>query len=167
MWREILASLLMSVDVLILFSLVPYKKQMWTLAAWVASLHMLFPLLGYYAGVFVQTYLEHASPYLSGFLLSLLGVQMLVSKSATVKPLMPPYLLAIVVSLDSFSVSISFGMLKINQLLFISCSGILSFLSVIIAQKFIYNNMVMNRAVITKLAGLVLLLMGLATLQQI
>ncbi len=167
LWREILAGLLMSVDVLILFSLVSYKKQVLTLALWVASLHMLFPLIGYYAGVMVQNYLQHASPYLSGVLLSLVGLQMLVSKSPTAKPLMPPYLLAVAASIDSFSVSISFGMLEINKLLFISSSGIFSFIAVIFAQKVIYKNTVMDRSIITKLAGLVLLLMGLATLQNI
>ena len=167
MWRELLASLLLSVDVLILFSLVSYKKQVWTLAAWVASLHMLFPLLGYYAGVLVQTYFQQASPYLSGVLLSLLGLQMLLSKSAMVKPILPPYLLAIVASLDSFSVSISFGMLEINKWVFITSAGIMSFFAVLVAQKLVYKNMIMNRTVITKLAGVVLLLMGLATLQNI
>lgn len=90
MWTEIIAGLLMSVDVLILFSLVSYRKQVLTLAAWVASLHMLFPLIGYYAGVLVQTYLQQASPYLSGVLLSLVGLQMVLSKSPKETPIMPP-----------------------------------------------------------------------------
>ena len=123
MWREILAGALMSVDVLILFSLVLYRKQIFTLAAWVASLHMLFPLIGYYAGAIVQNYLQYASPYLSGFLLILVGLQMVLARSPKQVPLLSPYLLAVVASVDTFSVSISFGMLKVEKFLFILSSG--------------------------------------------
>ena len=167
MWTEILAGFLMSVDVLILFSLVSYRKQVLTLAAWVASLHMLFPLIGYYAGVLVQTYLQQASPYLSGVLLTLVGLQMVLSKSPKEIPMMPPYILAIVASLDTFSVSISFGMLQVEKFIFILSAGIFAFIGVIVAQKIIYKNTVMNRGMIMKLAGGVLLVMGLLTLQNI
>lgn len=157
----------MSVDVLILFSLVSYRKQVLTLAAWVASLHMLFPLIGYYAGVLVQTYLQQASPYLSGVLLTLVGLQMVLSKSPKEIPMMPPYILAIVASLDTFSVSISFGMLHVEKFIFILSAGIFAFIGVIVAQKIIYKNTVMNRGMIMKLAGGVLLVMGLLTFQNI
>lgn len=167
MWTEILAGFLMSVDVLILFSLVSYRKQVLTLAAWVASLHMLFPLIGYYAGVLVQTYLQQASPYLSGVLLTLVGLQMVLSKSPKEIPMMPPYILAIVASLDTFSVSISFGMLQVEKFIFILSAGIFAFVGVIVAQKIIYKNTVMNRGMIMKLAGGVLLVMGLLTLQNL
>ncbi|MEK4523218.1 manganese efflux pump [Psychrobacillus sp. FSL W7-1457] len=167
MWTEILAGFLMSVDVLILFSLVSYRKQVLTLAAWVASLHMLFPLIGYYAGVLVQTYLQQASPYLSGVLLTLVGLQMVLSKSPKEIPMMPPYILAIVASLDTFSVSISFGMLQIEKFIFILSAGIFAFVGVLVAQKIIYKNTVMNRGMIMKLAGGVLLVMGLLTLQNL
>lgn len=167
MWTEILAGFLMSVDVLILFSLVSYRKQVLTLAAWVASLHMLFPLIGYYAGVLVQTYLQQASPYLSGVLLTLVGLQMVLSKSPKETPMMPPYILAIVASLDTFSVSISFGMLQVEKFIFILSAGIFAFIGVIVAQKIIYKNTVMNRGIIIKLAGGVLLVMGLLTFQNI
>ena len=167
MWREILAGGLMSVDVLILFSLVLYRKQILTLAVWVAALHMLFPLIGYYAGVLVQSYLQHASPYLSGVLLSLVGLQMILAQSPKQVPLLSPYILAVVASLDTFSVSISFGMLKVEKMIFILSSGIFSFLAVIFAQKVIFKHAIMNRAIILRLAGLVLLLMGILTLRNI
>ena len=167
LWREILAGVLMSVDVLILFSLVPYRKQVLTIAAWVASLHMLFPLIGYYAGIVVQNYLQHASPYLSGVLLSLVGLQMIITQSPKQVPLLSPYLLAIVASIDTFSVSISFGMLKVEKLIFILSSGIFSFLGVFIAQKFIFKHTFMDRAIIMRLAGLVILIMGVLTLRNI
>ncbi|TQR21159.1 manganese efflux pump MntP family protein [Psychrobacillus vulpis] len=167
MWREILAGALMSVDVLILFSLVSYRKQIFTLAAWVAVLHMLFPLIGYYAGTIVQNYLEHASPYLSGVLLTLVGLQMILTQSPKQVPLFSPFLLAIVASIDTFSVSISFGMLKVEKLLFILSSGIFSFFAVFIAQKIIFNHSLMNRVIILKLAGVLLFLMGIITLRNI
>ncbi|WP_391119947.1 manganese efflux pump MntP family protein [Psychrobacillus sp. L3] len=167
MWREILAGALVSVDVLILFSLVSYRKQVFTIAAWVASLHMLFPLIGYYAGIVVQNYLQQASPYLSGVLLALVGLQMIITQSPKQVPLFSPYLLALVASIDTFSVSISFGMLKVEKLIFILSSGILSFLAVFIAQKVIFKHSFMNRAIIMRLAGLVLLLMGILTLWNI
>lgn len=169
MWREILAGALMSVDVLILFSLVPYRKQVFTLAAWVASLHMLFPLIGYYAGALVQSYLQYASPYLSGLLLALVGLQMVLARSPKQVPLFSPYLLAVVASIDTFSVSISFGMLKVEKLLFILSAGIFAYLSVFIAQKIIFKHSFLNqgRGLIMKLAGLVLLALGIITLQNI
>lgn len=166
LWREILAGILMSIDVLILFSLMSYRKQVFTLAAWVAALHMLFPLVGYYTGIIVQNYLQHASPYLSGVLLSLVGLQMILSQSPKQVPLLSPYILAIVASVDTFSVSISFGMLKVEKLFFILSSGIFSFFAVFIAQNIIFKHAVMNRALIIKLAGFALLLMGILTIQN-
>ncbi|MFJ8065574.1 manganese efflux pump [Psychrobacillus sp. NPDC096426] len=167
MWREIVAGGLMSVDVLILFSLVLYRKQIFTLAAWVASLHMLFPLIGYYAGALVQNYLQYASPYLSGFLLTLVGLQMILARSPKQAPLLSPYLLAVVASMDTFSVSISFGMLKVEKMLFIISSGIFSYLSVFIAQKVIYKHAFLNRGYIMKLAGIAILILGIITLRNI
>lgn len=167
MWREILAGALMSVDVLILFSLVVYRKQIFTLAAWVASLHMLFPLIGYYAGVVVQNYLEYASPYLSGILLSLVGLQMILAQSPKQVPLLSPYLLAVFASLDTFSVSVSFGMLKLEKFVFILSAGFFSYIAVFIAQKVIFKHTFMNRAIIIRLAGVAILLMGILTLRNI
>lgn len=167
MWREILAGVLMSVDVFILFSLVSYRKQIFTLAAWVAALHMLFPLVGYYAGIVVQNYLQHASPYLSGVLLSLVGLQMILMQSPKQAPLLSPYLLAIAASIDTFSVSISFGMLRVEKLIFILSAGIFSFISVFIAQKIVFTHTIMNRIIIMRLAGIILLLMGILTLRNI
>ncbi|TQR18096.1 manganese efflux pump [Psychrobacillus soli] len=167
MWREIVAGALMSVDVLILFSLVLYRKQIFTLAAWVASLHMLFPLIGYYAGAIMQSYLQYASPYLSGFLLSLVGLQMILARSPKQVPLLSPYLLAVVASIDTFSVSISFGMLRVEKFLFILSSGIFSYLAVFIAQKVIFKHAFLNRGLIMKLAGVAILLIGIITLRNI
>lgn len=167
MWREILAGALMSVDVLILFSLVSYRKQVFTLAVWVASLHMLFPLIGYYAGIAVQNYLKYASPYLSGVLLTLVGLQMILTRSPKQVPLFSPYLLAVIASIDTFSVSISFGMLKAEKMIFILSSGIFSFIGIFIAQKIIFKYAFMGRGLIMRIAGLVLLIMGLLTFQNI
>ena len=92
---------------------------------------------------------------------------MVLSKSPKEIPMMPPYILAIVASLDTFSVSISFGMLQVEKFIFILSAGIFAFVGVIVAQKIIYKNTVMNRGMIMKLAGGVLLVMGLLTLQNI
>ncbi|MEK4484595.1 manganese efflux pump [Psychrobacillus sp. FSL H8-0484] len=167
MWREILAGGLMSVDVLILFSLVSYRKQLLTLAAWVASLHMLFPLIGYYAGILVQSYLQNASPYLSGVLLALVGLQMILTQSPKQVPLLSPYILAVVASFDTFSVSISFGMLRVEKVMFILSAGLFSFFGVIFAQKFIFKHAFMGRGILMKVAGLLILLMGIITLKNI
>ncbi|MDI2587760.1 manganese efflux pump [Psychrobacillus sp. NEAU-3TGS] len=167
MWREIVAGGLMSVDVLILFSLVLYRKQIFTLAAWVASLHMLFPLIGYYAGAIVQNYLKFASPYLSSFLLILVGLQMILARSPKQVPLLSPYLLAVVASIDTFSVSISFGMLEVEKFLFILSSGIFSYLAVFIAQKVIFKHAFLNRGLIMKLAGVGILILGVIILRNI
>lgn len=167
LWREILAGALMSVDVLILFSLVPYRKQTFTLAVWVATLHMLFPFIGYYAGIIVQSYLQYASPYLSGVLLSLVGLHMILTQTPKQVPQFSPFLLAVAASIDTFSVSISFGMLKVEKLVFILSCGIFSFLAVLIAQKLVFKHTNRNNAFIMRCAGFLLLIMGLLTLRNI
>lgn len=167
MWRELLAGALMSVDVLILFSLVSYRKQVVLLAIWTAVLHMIFPLIGYLAGTIVQQYLQHASPYLSAVLLTLVGLQMILTNSPKQLPLFSPFLIAVLASLDTFSVSISFGMLKLEKLLFIISSGFFSFIAVFIAQQIIFKHTFMNRSIIMKLAGILLILMGYLTFNNI
>lgn len=167
MWKEILAGVLVSVDVLILFSLVPYRKQVVLLAIWTAILHMVLPLIGYLAGTIVQQYLQYASPYLSAVLIILVGLQMLLTQSPKKSPLFSPYLIAVLASLDTFSVSISFGMLEVEKFLFILSSGIFSYLAVFIAQKVIFKHAFMNRGLIMKLAGVAILLLGIITLRNI
>ncbi|WP_313893353.1 manganese efflux pump [Psychrobacillus sp.] len=167
MWKEILAGVLVSVDVLILFSLVSYRKQVVLLAIWTAILHMILPLIGYLAGTIVQQYLQYASPYLSAVLLILVGLQMLLTQSPKKSPLFSPYLIAVLASLDTFSVSISFGMLKLEKLLFIISSGVFSFIAVFIAQQFIFKYTFMNRSIIMKLAGLLLIVMGYLVFKNI
>lgn len=168
MWQEILAGALMSVDVFILFSLVTYRKQMIAvIALWTAFLHMLLPLVGYFAGIVVQNYLEQASPYLSGILLILVGFQMMLSQSSQQAPLLSPYLLAVLASMDTFSVSVSFGMLKLDRLIFIISSGLFSFFAVFIAQKIMLRYNFKNGSILLRLAGFVILLMGILTIKNI
>ncbi|WP_040227626.1 manganese efflux pump [Bhargavaea cecembensis] len=127
MWQEPVAGVLTAVDAVAVYAVLPLKRKRLLLAVWTAVLHMLFPLAGFLAGGAAADLLAGLGVYLSAVLLVLLGLHMMLAdEGADVK--MPPFMLAALLSLDAFSVSVSFGMLQLDMIRFIASAGMSAFI---------------------------------------
>lgn len=137
--QEILTGLIVALDVVALYLLLPAVKQRFLLALWTALLHMIFPIVGFTLGNWMLQILLDWSTIISSTLLFFIGLQLILSTRGEQAVVIPIAILAITASLDTFSVSISFGMLNLQKHLFILSAGIwtfvLSYLSLTIARS--------------------------------
>ncbi|MET3576966.1 manganese efflux pump [Bhargavaea ullalensis] len=126
MWHEPVAGILTAVDAVAVYAVLPLRRNRLPLAMWTGALHMIFPFAGFLAGGAAAALLAGLGVYISAILLILLGLHMILSdEGADVK--MPPYVLAALLSMDSFSVSMSFGMLQLDMIRFIVSAGTSAF----------------------------------------
>ena len=137
--QEILIGLIVALDVVALYLLLPSVKQRFLLALWTALLHMIFPIIGFTIGNMMVAFLTQWSNIISSILLFFIGLHLILStQNRQINPI-PVSILAISASLDTFSVSISFGMLNLQKYLFIVSAGIwtffLSYISLTLARK--------------------------------
>lgn len=123
---ELFAASITTLDIIIVYSLLTIREGKFTLALWTSFLNILLPFLGFVMGEFSAMVFTEWSTLLSGVLLSLIGLHILLQDEQSTSMKMPPGLIALAVSLDSFTVSVSFGMLHMNKVLFIMASGFLS-----------------------------------------
>lgn len=157
--EEIIVGLLMGVDVLAIYVLLPFVKRKLLLSIWTAVLHMLFPLLGYVIGDMLYILFEQAASILSIILLFCIGLQFLMAEDDN-NVHINPLILAISVSLDTFSVSVSFGMLNLQKQLFILSAGISAFICSYSALYFSKKMIKLNRKLLNRIVGI--LLVGLS-----
>ncbi|MDW0116392.1 manganese efflux pump [Sporosarcina thermotolerans] len=125
---EIFAACITTIDVVIVFSLLRLRKGRLPIAIWTTFLNILFPFVGFLVGDWSTGFLSTWSGLLSGILLSMIGIHMILHDDDTSEAVrvVNPVLIALAVSLDTFSVSVSFGMLQLNKFLFILSSGLLT-----------------------------------------
>lgn len=159
---ELFAAGITSIDVVVVFAFLRVKKGKFVLALWTALLNMLFPLIGFWAGDFTAHLFEEWSSLLSGVLLALIGIHILLQDEASgsAAKQLHPSLIALAVSLDTFSVSVSFGMLHLDKTLFILSSGIFTFFLSYTALVFKERISIGNGKLLRRFAGLALLVMG-------
>lgn len=124
---ELIAASITTLDIIIVYALINVREGKLTLAIWTAFLNMLLPFLGFLTGEFSAIFFTGWSTLLSGVLLGLIGVHILLQDEQSPSIKLPPAFLALAVSIDSFTVSVSFGMLQMDKVLFIMASGFLSF----------------------------------------
>lgn len=127
MWQEPVAGLLTAIDVAAVYAVLPLRRKRLLLATWTGLLHMAFPIAGFVAGGAAAALLTGLGVYLSALMLILLGLHMMLSEEGADMKL-PPYLLAALLSVDSFSVSVSFGMLQLDMFRFILSAGLSAFI---------------------------------------
>lgn len=131
--------LIVALDVVALYLLLPDVKQRFLLSIWTALLHMIFPIVGFTVGSWMVSILLQWSNLVSSILLFSIGLQLILSTRNRQTIAIPITILAITASLDTFSVSISFGMLNLQKYLFIFSAGLwtfmLSYISLYIAKK--------------------------------
>lgn len=118
----------MAFDVVALYLLVPKVSSKLLLAIWTAFLHALFPLIGFQFGEWLTLLFTEWTNIISSILLFCVGLQFLLSSKNKDFPPIPLPLLAILASFDTFSVSLSFGMLSLQKNLFILSAGVGTFL---------------------------------------
>ena len=163
--QEIVAGVVMSFDVVALFLVANNVKYKWLLACWTACLHMIFPLIGFYFGEWLGEFLIQWSNLISVVLLFFVGLQMLLSRKNEDFPAKTLPIIAIFASFDTFSVSLSFGMLKLEKYLFIISAGfstlVLSYIALVIAQK----NTIFKNDLLKRMAGLLLIIMSILLLE--
>jgi len=137
--QGILAGILTSIDVIGLYVLIPHVRYRFFLSVWTAALHMLFPLLGFELGHFLVHFFLEWGQWISSILLFCMGLHVLLFTRKDEKVTIAPILLAVTASLDTFSVSISFGMLHLEKSVFIISAGvsalICSYGSLVIARR--------------------------------
>lgn len=162
--QEIIAGIVTVLDVVALYLLLPSVQQRFLLALWTSFLHMLFPVFGFQLGDWAMALLVDWGHWISSTLLFFIGLQILVSSHNHYIPTIHPIILALTASLDTFSVSISFGMLNLNKVTFILTAGVgsfvLSYISLYIARKTTY----FRGEAINYLSGLSLIILSILTI---
>jgi len=164
--QVILAGILTSIDVIGLYVLIPNIRYKFFLSVWTAVLHMLFPLLGFELGSYLANFLLEWGQWISSILLFGIGMHLLLFSHKNEKVTISPILLAVTASLDTFSVSVSFGMLNLEETIFIVSAGasalICSYGSLVIANK----SQVLLGSKIQIIAGIIFIIMSILAIQQ-
>ena len=158
--QGILAGILTSVDVIGLYVLLPNVRYRLFLSLWTAALHMLFPLLGFELGSYLVRFLLEWGQWISSILLFCIGMHLLLFSHIS------PVLLAVTASLDTFSVSVSFGMLNLEKTIFIMSAGLSALIcaygSLVIARR----SQVFFGNKIQIIAGIIFIIMSILAIQQ-
>lgn len=162
--QEIFAGMVTVLDVVALFILLPVVKKRFLLALWTGVLHMLFPIIGFQLGGWATTYLLNWGILLSGILLFFIGLQILFSSPNYDSPTLHPAILALSASIDSFSVSVSFGMLNLNKYLFILTAGIGSFVLTYISLQIASKTRSFQSSPINIISGVSLIVLSIMTI---
>lgn len=160
---ELIAAGITTLDVLVIYSFLQVDKGRLALALWTTFLNMTFPFLGFIAGEFSADIFTVWSSVLSGVMLGLIGIHMLLQSDAmdSSSKLVSPYIIAFAVSIDAFSVSVSFGMLQMDKILFIMASGTFTFIFSCAALLLKGHLGLKNGKALRLIAGLALLIMGI------
>lgn len=159
---EIIAAGVTTIDILVIYTLLHVRKRKWLIALWTAFLNVAFPLLGFMAGELSAQLFSEWSGILSSVLLGLIGLHMILQQDDPEdSKIAGPLLIAVAVSLDGFSVSMSFGLMHIDKWLFIISTGLMSLVLSYFALRAKLTMTPKSRMFLRKFAGLVLIGMGI------
>src|SRR3954452_24887367 len=106
---EIIAASVTTIDVIVVLSLLQLRKGRLMLALWVTFLNLVLPLAGFVMGDWSAELFSVWSNLLSGVLLAMIGIHMLLhdDDNSMLKRQLHPAVIALAVSLDTFSISVS------------------------------------------------------------
>ncbi|MDI7740897.1 manganese efflux pump [Lysinibacillus fusiformis] len=161
--QEILTGLIVALDVVALYLLLPDVKQRFLLSMWTALLHMIFPVIGFTLGNWMVHILLHWSNLVSSILLFSIGLQLILSTRNRQTIAIPITILAITASLDTFSVSISFGMLNLDKYLFIISAGVWTFVLSYISLYIARSHLKIKGDALKWIAGIALIIISIYT----
>ena len=156
---ELFAGFLTALDVVALYSVLPKIRFPLMLALWTGFLHMIFPFLGFLAGEWLTNLLLEGGRWISSVLLFLTGLHLCLNQQKPTSTYITPALLAIVVSIDTFSVSLSFGMLHLHRWVFLISAGIFAFIFSYIALE----SKLIKGPILTRISGVCLIIMSVLT----
>lgn len=160
---ELFAAGITTLDIIVVYVLLRVRGRRLVLALWTAILNMVLPLVGFMMGEFSTAIFADWSRLLSGVLLSLIGLHMLLQDNDDQPTILKvhPALIALLVSVDAFSVSVTFGMMQLNKLLFIAASGFFALFFSLAALYFQKKLGIKSGKRIRQFAGVSLLIMGI------
>lgn len=158
--------LIMALDVVALYLLIPNVKKRFLLSMWTGMLHMIFPIIGFTLGSWMVHILMQWSTIVSSILLFFIGLQVILSTRNGQCLTVPIAILALTASLDSFSVSISFGMLNLQKYLFITSAGMWTFLLSYISLHVAKMGISLKGIPFKWIAGVSLILISIFTLWE-
>ena len=165
---ELFAAGITTLDIVVVYTLLQIREGRFALVIWTSFLNMILPFLGFLVGEFSTFIFAGWSTLLSGVLLGLIGLHMLLQdeddNSSFSK--LHPAIIALAVSIDTFTVSVSFGMLHLNKVLFIGASGLFSFVFAYISLRFRGVRGFKGSKQLKRFAGLALLIMGILSCIQ-
>lgn len=159
---EIIAAAVTTIDILIVYTVLQLRRGRFMIALWTTCLNMLLPLIGFYLGEWTVDYFQGWGQVLSGVMLGLIGVHILLDETdePSLMEKISPVILALLVSMDAFTVSVTFGMMQLNKWLFIFVSGFLSFVFSIIALLSTDRIPFINGNLVRRITGIVFILIG-------
>ncbi|MBY0221143.1 manganese efflux pump [Mammaliicoccus sciuri] len=159
---EIIAAVVTTIDILIVYTILQLRRGRFMIALWTTFLNMLLPLIGFYMGEWTVHFFAGWGPLLSGVLIGLVGLHMLLDdgEQPSVMDKISPFFLALLVSIDAFTVSVTFGMMQLNKWLFIFVSGFFSFVFSIVALLSTGRIKLINGTYIRRITGIVFIIIG-------
>ncbi|MEK4023590.1 MULTISPECIES: manganese efflux pump [Sporosarcina] len=159
---EIIAAVVTTIDILIVYTILQLRRGRFMIALWTTFLNMLLPLVGFYMGEWTVHFFAGWGPLLSGVLIGLVGLHMLLDdgEQPSVMDKISPFFLALLVSIDAFTVSVTFGMMQLNKWLFIFVSGFFSFVFSIVALLSTGRIKLINGTYIRRITGIVFIIIG-------
>lgn len=160
---EIIAALVTTLDIFVIYLFLKIRKHRFKLALWTALLNVSIPFIGFLIGQLSIKLFADWSTLLSSVLLSLIGLHMFLQDGETSFQiqLIPPAIIAFIVSIDAFSVSVTLGMLQFNKVLFLIASGVFSFIFSLIALYLQSKLRWISDKWIRKVAGFSLIIIGI------
>lgn len=159
MGTELFAGILTALDVVALYSVLPKIRTPLLLAIWTGILHMIFPFIGFLAGEWITHLLLEGGRWISAVLLFLTGLHLCLNQHKSTPSYLPPAFLAIIVSIDTFSVSLSFGMLHLHRWVFLISAGVFAFIFSYIALE---SNLIKG-PILTRISGVCLIILSVLT----
>lgn len=163
--QEVITGVIMSFDVVALYLLTTNVRSKFLLALWTAFLHALFPLIGFYFGEWLSIIFLDWTGRISSILLFFVGLQLLLTAKNNDFPAGTLPIVAILASFDTFSVSLSFGMLNLQKDVFIISAGVATFILSYAALHFAQKSSIVKSYMFKMMAGILLMTLSIMFLE--
>lgn len=159
---EIIAAIITTVDIVIVYTVLQLRRGRLMIALWTTLLNMILPIIGFYMGEWTVHFFAGWSQLLSGVMLALIGLHILLDdgEQQSMVHKMSPFFLALIVSLDAFSVSVTFGMMQLNKWLYVFVSGFFAFIFSIVALLSTGRIRLINGTYIRRITGIIFIVIG-------
>lgn len=163
--QEIITGVIMSFDVVALYLLTTNVRSKFLLALWTGALHAIFPLIGFHFGELLSGIFLDWTGRISSIVLFFVGLQLLLSAKNNDVPVIPLSIVAILASFDTFSVSLSFGMLNLQKDVFIISAGVATFIFSYVALHFAQKSTILKSYMFKMSAGMLLIVLSILFLE--